>query len=415
MKINKDKAERIAKRDAKLCKSDLYSSITDTGKYIEAMHKSLKGVRWKHSVQDFEESPLCNIYGIIEGFKNGGTTTKINLSRATVVERGKTREITPIRIEQRIIEHVLCDNIIMPIFQPRLIYANGASLPGKGTDFERRLMDRYMADAVKNGYEYAVQFDFKKYFDSIPHKLIKRCIYDGIDDEQIRAIIMNIVTQHKRGYYMIQNGKGNKNHRPETIITNDEYKAKIKRLEAMEDSGICLGSQVSQALALLIPNELDHYIKDTLRIKYYARYMDDGIILCKDKDEANLIYNLVKRKVDKLGLILNDKKTRIVKLSRGFTFLKVRYYVKSGKIYKRLHKQGIVRMRRKLKRMFGLRGAGKVTDEDIFSSLQSWWTHSFVAGAYNARVRMLDLYKQHSTYKTMWFELRLKELPQKVK
>ena len=40
-----------------------------------------------------------------------------------------------------------------------------------------------------------------------------------------------------------------------------------------------------------IINELDQYAKHKLKCKYYYRYMDDGIILIKTKEQAKEIKN----------------------------------------------------------------------------------------------------------------------------
>lgn len=52
------------------------------------------------------------------------------------------------------------------------------------------------------------------------------------------------------------------------------------------DIGIPIGNYTSQYFANIYLNELDHYIKETLQIKYYVRYMDDFILLLKTKEEA---------------------------------------------------------------------------------------------------------------------------------
>lgn len=48
--------------------------------------------------------------------------------------------------------------------------------------------------------------------------------------------------------------------------------------------GLGLGSQISQIMELLVLNDLDHYIKERLKIKYYIRYMDDFILIHPDKE-----------------------------------------------------------------------------------------------------------------------------------
>jgi len=56
----------------------------------------------------------------------------------TIKERGKDRKITPIHINDRVIQKVLCDYLLTPLFTPKLIYDNGASLPNKGVSFTRK-------------------------------------------------------------------------------------------------------------------------------------------------------------------------------------------------------------------------------------------------------------------------------------
>jgi len=51
-----------------------------------------------------------------------------------------------------------------------------------------------------------------------------------------------------------------------------------------DNKGLCLGNEISQVAALLMTSSIDHYIKDKCKVKYYIRYMDDGIIIHQDKD-----------------------------------------------------------------------------------------------------------------------------------
>lgn len=141
--------------------------------------------------------------------------------------------------------------------------------------------------------------------------------------------------------------------------------------------------------------KLDHFIKDMCGIKHYIRYMDDGVIFSDSKVFLHDLLEKMKEICDKLGLTFNVKKTRIVKVSRGFVFMKVRYRVTStGKIIRTLTRAGIVRMRRKLKKFRRLVNEGKITLDDVYNSMQSWLAHSKVALAYHTRRNMLKLYNQ---------------------
>ena len=159
--------------------------------------------------------------------------------------------------------------------------------------------------------------------------------------------------------------------------------------------GICLGSQISQIMALAVPNKLDHFVKDKRSVKYYIRYMDDGVILSNDKQFLHNLYQEMKLICDDLGLVFNERKTKVVKMSRGFVFLKVRYRVtQSGKVLKTLTRAGIVRMRRKLKKFRKQVDIGKMSYDDVFNSFQSWLAHSKIAMSYNTKKSMFKLYNE---------------------
>ena len=53
--------------------------------------------------------------------------------------------------------------------------------------------------------------------------------------------------------------------------------------------GIPIGNYTSQYFANIYLNELEHFVKEKLRIKYYVRYMDDFVLLLKDKGECKII------------------------------------------------------------------------------------------------------------------------------
>lgn len=67
-------------------------------------------------------------------------------------------------------------------------------------------------------------------------------------------------------------------------------------------------------------NELDQYVKHTLKQKYYYRYLDDSIIFTKTKQEAKEILQKIRKFLkEKLELELNQK-TQIFKSKQGVNF-----------------------------------------------------------------------------------------------
>ena len=76
----------------------------------------------------------------------------------------------------------------------------------------------------------------------------------------------------------------------------------------------------SQVLAIFYLNDMDHFIKEKLKIKYYVRYQDDFLLFSSSKEYLKYCLEEIKKFLDKEKLQLN-KKTRIYKSSNNFIFL----------------------------------------------------------------------------------------------
>ena len=154
-----------------------------------------------------------------------------------------------------------------------------------------------------------------------------------------------------------------------------------------------LGSQVSQILALSSANRLDHYIKEMCRIKGYGRYMDDGYLIHRSKRYLQRCLDGIRTICGQLGITLNAKKTQIVKLSHGFTWLKARFYLSdSGKVVRKIYKCSVTRMRIKLKKLRRKLDEERVTYDDVSNAWQSWRSYAMTFSAYHAVKNMEGLY-----------------------
>lgn len=257
-------------------------------------------------------------------------------------------------------QRCLCDYSLVPVLARSFIYDNGASLKNKGYSFSIRRLEshlhRYYRKHRNAGY--ILLFDFSKFFDSVSHELLKKIIDKAYTDEDIRHIVMHFVN-------------------------------------TFGDVGLGLGSQVSQILALASANELDHFVKEQLHIKFYGRYMDDGYLIHEDK--KYLIYCLgeIQKLCNKLGITLNTKKTKIVKLSHGFTYLKARFFLTdTGRVVKKIYKISVTKMRRKLKAFRHFVDIGHMQDIDVFASFQSWRAYASTFNSYRTICRMSKLYDE---------------------
>ena len=104
----------------------------------------------------------------------------------------------------------------------------------------------------------------------------------------------------------------------------------------------------SQFLAILYLNELDHFIKNNLKIKYYCRYMDDGVLIHESKEYLKYSLCEIERILNNYKLKLNSK-TKIYKYSEGFEFLGFKYIIKNNKVIMKVKNQTKRKFKRKLK------------------------------------------------------------------
>ena len=123
--------------------------------------------------------------------------------------------------------------------------------------------------------------------------------------------------------------------------------------------------------------------------------MDDRIIIHPDKEFLKRLLAEIKDIAKGLGIFINERKTQIIKLSHGFTFLKTKYILtRKGKIIRRIPRDVVVRERRKLKKLARFVKAGEVTPEAFRQQYKSWRGDKRRYNAYHTLRNMDKLFKE---------------------
>lgn len=334
-----------------------YNRVFTFDNLYHSYKQCCKGVGWKSSTHKYRTNALLNVNSTYKALQLGAFTTK-GFYEFDIIERGKPRHIQSVHISERVVQRCLCDYCLVPVVRRSFIYDNGACIKYKGIDFAMNRVNRHLEKYYRQyGNEgYALVFDFSKYFANIDHDKIKEILRNKIPDDRICGLLEMLI---------------------------DDF----------GDKGLGLGSQISQSCALALPNKLDHYIKEQLGIKYYVRYMDDGVLIHRDKNHLQYCLAKIKEICSELGIVLNEKKTQIVKLSRGIKFLKTRFILtKTGKIIRKPYKKNIVQMRKKLKTFRRWVDEGRMTIIDVRTSVQSWKGHQLKFNSYWARQSIWKLF-----------------------
>lgn len=168
---------------------------------------------------------------------------------------------------------------------------------------------------------YIVRIDAKKYFYSIDRDILKRILVKRF--KHIKAKYPSVRPDLLRLYNLLC----------KIIDSSPEGK-----------TGIPLGNVTSQDFANIYLTELDNYVVRYLKAKYYVRYMDDIIIVVRDKTEAQRILELcVNFMRGRLNLEVNGK-TQVFSIKQGVNAfgykIKVEYMLVRTESKRRMIRRG---------------------------------------------------------------------------
>ena len=350
--------------------------LEDMNLLYDAFKASMKDSSWKSEPQRFETDFLTEINKISNQIIDRSYKTSKG-SEFVLNERGKTRYIHGNRIRDRIVRHCLCDNILTPTLNPYLIYNNGASQKGKGTDFARKQFEKdlhnfYLEYGNNDGY--VAFIDFSKFFDNIRHDKALESILPKLNEQcqwMVKVIFDNFKIDvsylNDKEYKECINWKFNSLEYHATV--REEHKTGEKYLYKSVD----IGDQVSQDVGVYFPTKIDNYATIVRGCKRYGRYMDDIYIIHKDKTVLQSVIEGIREEAKRLGIFIHDKKTRIIKLSGNFKYLQFKYtLLDNGRVMKRINPKTLTRERRKLKAYKRLLDKGEITYCEIENAYKSW-------------------------------------------
>ncbi|MEW5898168.1 MAG: reverse transcriptase/maturase family protein, partial [Bacillota bacterium] len=217
--------------------SNLYPFVYDFANLYKAYLKARKGKRYQDKVLQFAAQLEDNLFAIQAELINH--TYRTGRYRRFYVHDPKTRPVAALPFKDRVVQHALC-NVIEPLFEKSFIYDSYACRKFKGTHAGANRVTEFLKSAQRKwGKVYCLKADIAQYFPSVNHRILKAIIRKKIACPDTLQLIDEI----------IDSGGG-------------------------EGRGLPIGNLTSQLWANVYLDQLDHFIKETLREKYYVRYMD---------------------------------------------------------------------------------------------------------------------------------------------
>ena len=316
-----------------------FEKVIDFENMYKAFRRSKRGKGFKNSSARFNIMALDGINALIEQLKN--KTYKISGYNEFKVYEPKERIIKTTSFKDKVVQHSLCDNVVLPRLQDVFIYDNCAGQKGKGTLFGLNRLSDQMKEFYKryglNGY--ILKCDISKFFYNIPH-------------EQLKDII---------DYY----------------FSYDEGVCWLCNLfvDSTEGKGLPLGNQINQGFALLYLDGMDKLITGELGVEFYGRYMDDFYLIHWDKEYLKYCLEVITEFLKTLDLTLNGK-TQIFPFKNGVNYLGFHTYITDkGKVIRKLKNQNKRNAQKKFLRMAKLVAAGKLPKDKFYMSYNAWKNH----------------------------------------
>lgn len=312
--------------------ANLYSQITTFDNLLMASKKSMSGKKTKNSVMSFNFNLENELILLKQQLENKSYHPR-PYSQFEVKEP-KVRKICSSDFRDRVVHHAIC-NLIEPIFEKRSIPDSYACRTGKGSH-----MAVARCQEFTRKFSYYLKCDIKKFFESINHHVLKNILRKLFKDNDLLSLL-DIIIDHKV--------PGN-----------------------MPGKGLPIGNLTSQHFANLYLDQLDHYIKDTLGIKGYVRYMDDFICFANSKIELwELLSKIDIFVIQNLKIELKAKVTQIAPVSEGIPFLGFRIYPQII----RIKRENLSRMKNKIKRKEIQFKKGHLSERDLVNSVGSIVAH----------------------------------------
>ncbi len=328
--------------------SDLYPQVCSLLNLWQGFIQASRGRRSHPSVAKFEynlEPELVALRDELESgaYRPGGYCN-------FPVHEPKRRIISAAPFRDRVVHHALI-NVIGPLLERRFIFDSYANRIGKGT---HRALDR--CTYFMRRYDYVLPCDVTQFFPSIDHLLLRGILARSIGDGRV----MNLIDQ------ILFSGEG---------ILADEYDMVWfpgdDLFASRRPRGLPIGNLTSQFWANVYLNELDQFVKRTLKVRAYLRYVDDFALFSNDKRQlwgwkAEIIGFL-----SQLRLTIHDLPAQPRPCGNGVTFLGFILFPD----HRRLKPEKGYAFQRRLGGMVPAWKRGELSREDLRVRVNAWAEH----------------------------------------
>jgi RNA-directed DNA polymerase len=229
------------------------------------------------------------------------------------VNQPKPREIFAADFRDRIVHHILVD-YLERIWEPKFIFHSYACRKEKGIHRGVKRLQGFIRKVTQNGNKnaYFLKLDIENFFMNIDKDVLYALIAAKVRDEKVLYLAKTVIYHDCTKDYVL---KGDKQYLEKIAPQKSLFYTNGRR-------GLPIGNLTSQFFANVYLDQLDQFVKHSLKCRYYLRYCDDFVMLTEEKDSLlrwkTAIEEFLK---DTLKLRLNQKRQSLQPVSNGIDFL----------------------------------------------------------------------------------------------
>lgn len=258
---------------------DLFSHVYSFQRLRRSFYSASKGKGNRDSIAKFSQSLEMNLHEMSQMLKDG--KYPFGPYRSFYVSVPKKRLIDSACFSDRVVHHSI-HGILETIYDPTFYEHSYACRSGRGHHAAMLKLYNWMKG---NPNRYFLKCDIRKFFPNVDRSILIKILSKTIKDKPFMDCLEKL------------------------IIT-------------APGTGIPIGNLTSQLFANLYLNELDQFVKRTLRIRHYIRYMDDFILVVNSAEEAKKLRQVIEKYIkEHLNLELSPQKVMIGSCLTGVAFL----------------------------------------------------------------------------------------------
>jgi RNA-directed DNA polymerase len=324
---------------------NLYEQIYDFDALYQAYKQARRGKRYRREVLAFTDRLEENLITLQNELI--WHTYRQSPYREFYVREPKQRLIMALPFRDRVVQWSIYQTL-NPILDRQYIHDSYACRPGKGTHAALGRLVYWLRGIPRANDWYCLKLDVHKYFYRVNHDILVDLYQRIFDDQELIWLLDHIIRSHNGSLGVVDGCQ--------------DYSLRTSGV------GMAVGNLVSQMSANVYLNELDQFAKHQLRLRHYARYMDDVLVLHPDKAVLHQVRAAMEKFLSSRLALRTNAKTQIRPVSQGLEWVGFRVWPS----HTLLRKSSAKRMKRRLKALQRHYAEGRIDVPTVNQSIQSY-------------------------------------------